>query len=295
MRIMRRGVVTAALVLGMALGARMAAADNNPNGLAFRAAGWFKGKAEITATEIKCEIPTISAAIADGLFAMGLWNTFGRPNLFFPDANGPFSNPCGGWMQLQNNLINQAMVLDHVELRYKIAHAARFRGSVPTRNAFPVACRELRRDQVFASTLLNPINSTQDVSGSGAPNTAFVQIIPMVSTQMFTCLRSQYAPLSTDVLSSLALVIRATAVGFSDAGDTFRTNPISYTLNLRHTCGNGRLDDLEQCDPTTPFNSCYEDCLAGACAQTGRPCVSSLDCPGSCLTGNSPSECSCIF
>ena len=36
-------------------------------------------------------------------------------------------------------------------------------------------------------------------------------------------------------------------------------------------------------------------CLAGACAQTGRPCVSGLDCPGSCLTGNSPSECSCIF
>src|SRR5262249_5127009 len=59
MRIMRRGVVTAvALVLATAFGAGTVAADNNPNGTSFRAVGWFKGKAEITDTEIKCEIPT---------------------------------------------------------------------------------------------------------------------------------------------------------------------------------------------------------------------------------------------
>jgi len=295
MRSMRRVVTVVAVLLATALGAGTAAADNNPQGTAFRAVGWYKGKAEITDTEIKCEIPNVSSAIADGLFAMGLWNTFGRPNLFFPDGNGPFSNPCGGWLQLQNNLIGQAMQLDHVDLSYKIPHARRFREFVPPRNGFPVACRELRRDQVFVSTLMNSIDSTQDVSGSGAPNVAFVQIIPMVSTQMFNCLRAQYAPLSTDLFSSLPLVIRATAVGTSDSGDTFRTNAVSYTLNLRHTCGNGRLDDTEKCDPSTPFNSCYEECSAGACAQTGRPCTSSLDCPGTCLTGNSPSECSCIF
>jgi hypothetical protein len=288
-------VTAVALLLAMALDARIVAADNNPNGTSFRAAGWFKGKAEITDTEIKCEIPTISSAISDGLFAMGLWNTFGHPNLFFPDANGPFSNPCGGWIQLQNNLLGQAIQLDHVDLSFKIPRARRYRQFVPPRNGFPVACREFRRDQVFVSTLLNPIDSTQDVSGSGAPNVAFVQIVPIVSTQMFNCLRGQYAPLSTDLFSSLPLVVRATAVGISDSGDTFRTNAISYTLNLRHTCGNGRLDDLEACDPTTPFNSCYDDCLAGACATTGAACVSGLDCPGSCLTGNSPSECSCIF
>jgi hypothetical protein len=295
MRIMTRGILTTALVLAIVLGARVAAADNNPNGQSFRAAGWFKGMAEITDTEIKCEIPTLSSAIADGLFAMGIWNTFGRPNLYFPDPNGPFSNPCGGWIQLQNNLIGQSILLDHVNLAFKIPHAGRFRQFVPVRNGFPVACKGLRRDQVFASTLLNPIDSTQDVSGSGAPNVAFVQILPMVSTEMFNCLRAQYAPLPTDLFSSLPLVIRATAVGISDSGDTFKSNSISYTLNLRHTCGNGRLDDLEMCDPTTPFNSCFEECLAGACATTGRACTSSQDCPGTCLTGNSPSECSCIF
>jgi len=293
MWIMGRGVVTALVATMLVAGS--AWADNNPNGAAFRAVGWFRGNEEITADQIKCEVPTVSSAISDGLYGMGLWNTFGIPNYFFPNKNGPFSDPCGGYIELQNNLIGQAIQIDHVELRFKIPGARRFRQFVPARSGFPIACREFRRDDLFVGALINPIDSNIDQSGSGSPNVAFIQMVPIVSGQTFSCLRGQYGPLSTDVFASLPLVIRATVVGRSDNGDTFRSNTIAYTLNLRHTCGNGRIDDGEVCDPATPFTSCFEACLSGACAFTGRPCRVNPDCPGTCLGADNPSECSCVF
>jgi len=294
MGIVGRGTVLATL-LAATLVAGVASADNNPNGLAFRAVGWFKGKGEISDTSIKCEIPTNSSAIFDGSFAMGLWNTYGFPTLYFPDVNGPFGNPCGGFLQLQNLLSTQAIQIDHIELRYKIAGAKRFRGSVPTRNQWPLACRGLQRATVYTGAVLNPINSTTDTSESGAPNIALIQVLPLVSTQMFNCLRGQYAPLPTDLYSSLPIVIRATVVGTSDSGDTYRSNSLAYTLNLRHTCGNGRLDDGEMCDPSTPFSSCFDTCTSNICGVSGAPCNTSADCVGQCIDGNSPSECVCVY
>jgi len=294
MGIMGRGMVVVTL-LAATLVAGVASADNNPNGLAFRAVGWFKGKGEISEGSIKCEIPTTSSAIADGSFAMGLWNTFGIPTLYFPDINGPFANPCGVYLEIQNNLVNQAILIDHIELRYKIPGAKRFRGSVPTRNQFPLACRQLRNDTAFVGALVNPINSTVDTSGSGAPNVTFIEILPLVSTEMFNCLRSQYGPLPADLYSSLPLVIRATVVGTSDSGDTYRANTLAYTLNLRHTCGNGRVDDGEMCDPSTPFTSCVDTCTSNVCGTSGAPCNTSADCVGQCVPAGNPSECTCVF
>jgi len=144
----RRATVVGAVLAAM-LATGSSRADNNPNGTVFRAVGWFKGKAEITAGQIKCEIPTVTSAIADGAFAMGLWNTFGAQTIYFPDPSNPNANPCGGWIQLQNNLLDQAIVLDHIDLRFRIPGARRFRGPVPARNQFPVACRGLRRDTLF--------------------------------------------------------------------------------------------------------------------------------------------------
>ena len=76
-----RTAVAALIVLGLAVPAR---GDNNPNGMSFRAVGWFKGKAEISAGDIKCDIPNVSGAISEGAFAMGLWNTYGFQTLMFP-------------------------------------------------------------------------------------------------------------------------------------------------------------------------------------------------------------------
>src|SRR5581483_5402719 len=200
MWIVGRGAVVAAVLMSLAVG-RPASADNNPNGTAFRAVGWFKGKGNITSDSIQCEVPTIANAIADGAFAAGLWNTYGVQTLYFPDINNPFTNPCGGWIQLQNNLLAQAIQLERIDLTYRIPGARRFRQFVPARNGFPVACRQFRRANVFAGAIMNPIGSGQNLSGSGSPNVSFVQILPMISTQLIHCLRDQYAPLSTSLFA----------------------------------------------------------------------------------------------
>ncbi len=266
MRIRGRGVALA-LLLAAVLEAGVAFADNNPNGTVFRAVGWFKGRESVSETTITCEIPTVSSAIHDGLFALGLWNTYGAETLFFPDRNNGLANPCGAYIQMHNNLIGQALQVDRVEVRYKIPGARRFRQFVPSRNQFPIACREFRRDTLFVGAVINPIDSTIDQSGSGSPNVAFVQMLPLVTPQMIHCLRAQYAPLPTTLFVSLPLVIRATVFATSDSGDVFRANTIGYALNLRHTCGNGRVDDGEQCDPAAVVNTCAGTCTAGTCTQ----------------------------
>jgi hypothetical protein len=300
MRIVGRGMVGAALVAAM-LAAAVARADNNPNGSAFRAVGWFKGKAQLSAESVTCDIPTVTTGIADGLFAMGLWNTYGAQTLFFPDTSNPFANPCGVWVQLQNNLVSQAIQVERVDMHYKILNARRYRQFVPARNGFPIACRQLRNETAFVGAIVNPITSTIDQSGSGRPNTTFIQVVPALSPQLINCLRGQYAPLSTDLFASLPLVIRATVFGTSDAGDHYKSNPLSYTLNLRHTCGNGRIDDGEQCDPNAP-STCIGFCVipqgqsSGVCSNNkDRFCQGPGDCQGVCSPPNNPTECVCIY
>src|SRR5947199_348858 len=151
------------------------------------------------------------------------------------------------------------------------------------------AGRQFRRDTLFIGARLNPINSTQDTSSSGAPNVAFIEMLPFISNQLIQCLRAEYAPLPTTTFASLPLVVKATAVGVSDSGDTFRANPIAYTLNLRHTCGNGRTDDGESCDASAPGNACAGTCSGtpsapGKCSQNASVgCTSDADCLGFCL------------
>ncbi len=296
MRIVRHASLPVALLLTV-LAAGSAGAGDNPNGTVFRAVGWFKGKAEITQGRINCEIPNISNAISEGAFALGLWNTFGSQTIYYPDINGEFGNPCGGWIQLQNNLLNQAINLDRIKLEYRIPGVRRFtQFNVPARNQFPSACRTMKKMTLYIGNRLNPVNSTEDTSNSGAPNIAFIQLLPMVTPELFGCLRDNYAALPTTAFASLPLVIRATAFGVADSGDSYKSNAIQYTLNLRHLCGNGRVDDGEQCDPTTTFNACAGTCASGKCSQDDAlTCVTDADCVGACTTPNNPTECACVY
>ncbi len=270
------------------------ASAGNPNGVSFRAVGWSQGEASISAGQITCQIPSISGGFPDGAFAMGLWNTHGARTLFFPDPNNPGGNPCGGWIQLANNMVDQAVAVDHVDLTFRVPGIRRL--PRPARHGFPVACRSLRRSKLYLGTVVNPVNSSQESSSSGAPNVAFIQLVPMVSPDLIHCLREEYAGLAADVYVSLQLVINAKAVGITDAGNTITSNTLRYTLNLRHTCGNGRVDDGETCDPATSFNSCAGSCSAGACTQdSSLPCNVNADCVGSCVAAGDPEECVCLY
>jgi hypothetical protein len=298
MRIMGRGPVLALAVAAAIVTAQPVTADNNnPNGSVFRAVGFYKGKGEITAGEIKCDIPTVGSGIQDGAFSMGLWNTYGFQTLFFPDINQPFANPCGGWIQMQNNLLDQGLVVDRIEMQARIPGARSFRQFVVTRNGFPVACRDVRKATLFDGIRLNPVNSSQESSVSGAANVAFLQLLPMISPQLLSCLRGQYAGVPTTTFTSLPVVVRVSVVATSDSGTHYRSNTIQYTVNLRHTCGNGRVDDGEFCDPNTSFNSCAGFCgTDGKCSQDDRiPCVTDADCIGTCIAPDDPSECICLY
>jgi len=296
MRIRRCGQVGAVL-LTVLVTVGSVAADNNPNGTVFRAVGWFKGKSEISQDQIKCEIPTVTSAIAEGSFAIGLWNTYGRDTIYYPDINNPFGNPCGVWIQLSNNMLNQGIQLDHINLSYKIKGANRLRGTVPTRKNFPRACAQFRHDTQFIGGRMDPVNSSISNSDSGVPNVVFIEILPLVSPELFNCLRQEYVGRAASQFKSLPLVINATAFGTSDTGDSFQSNTIGYTLNLRHSCGNGRVDDGEICDPTTPFNSCVNTCVSGTCSESGVPCdpVTNPCQNGTCTAPDIPAECVCVF
>src|SRR5262245_45855649 len=115
MRIVR-GLVVAGL-LAVSMTGRAVAGDTA--GLVLRASGWWQGKASINDNSITCQVPTLSTAIADGFFTMGIWNTFGEQTLQFPDPNSGFGNPCGGYLQLWNSMTKQGITLNRINLNYR--------------------------------------------------------------------------------------------------------------------------------------------------------------------------------
>lgn len=282
-------------ILALALVSRAFVAAASTDGLVLHALGFYAGKGDVSSEQIKCEVPTVDTAIPDGAFAMGLWNSYGADTLFFPDQNNPFANPCGGWLQLQSNLAYAGLNVDRVVVRLRVPGLRATWTKVPTRRSFPTACRALRQRTVRTGVRLDPALSTASHSSSGAPDVAFVPLRPLVPTGIIQCLREQYAGLPTEMFSSLSLVARVTAYGVDDLGRAFRSNPVSYTLNLRHVCGNGRVDDGEECDPSAP-SQCGGACQGGTCSNApGVACLADQDCVGTCSAQGAPTECTCAY
>lgn len=284
----------AVLTLAILLGGRAAASTDE---LSFRILGWYGGKADISTDQIKCEIPTTADSIADSNFAVGLWNTFGSQTLMFPDDNNPFGNPCGGWLQFANFLQFEGVTVERVIMKVSIPGARRFQNMVPTARSFPTACRSMRKYVQYVGNRMDPASAVDGHSGSGASNVVFIKMQPMIGTDLIHCLRSQYAPLSTDVFTYLPVRVQATAVGVTDSGQHYRSNTVNYTVNFRHTCGNGRVDDGEECDPVvTPIcqrNLC--NLVTGHCSNDAAlPCSTDDECAEICMPQGDPSECVCL-
>jgi hypothetical protein len=261
------------------------------DGLVLRAVGFFEAEASGTGT---CEIPTIADGIPVSSDTVGLSSTFGFPTIQYPESI------CLGWMEVQNNMTVQGIDVTKVSIRLKIAGANQFRSFVPTRKGFPTACQQLRNYTVFTGAHLFPVGTPPEYgnTGSGAPHVAFVNLLPMVTAQVFNCLREQYGTLPPDVFASFPLVIRATAHGVADDGGKHKSNQIRFTLNLVRFCGNGRIDFGEQCDPNGP-NACSVgpcDLQSATCANNDAvPCQTDADCGGTCLPQGDPMECSCLY
>jgi hypothetical protein len=151
---------------------------------------------------------------------------------------------------------------------------------------------------LFAGARLGPNDPLALPGNSGAPNAVFLQVIPMVSPSLFACLREQYASLPPDVYTDFPLVIKARAIGVADNGDRFVSNVIKYTLDLRHMCGNGRLDSGEACDESSSGLPCSGNaiCVANVCiGDPTRGCNDDADCIGTCHAPGSIEECTCTY
>ena len=212
---------TALATLMLVATAHLARASTD--GLVLRAAGFFQ--AESSGDGGTCTVPGVATGIAYSSDTIGLWNTFGIPTIQYPQTI------CDGWLQLQNNMVIQGVSIQDVDIRLRIPGANRYRQYVPTRSGWPTACKGLRHTKVYSGAYLFPVNSDNGNgnTGSGAPNIVFVNLFPIVSAQVITCLREQYGPLDTDVLASLPVVVRAVATGISDNGTTYKSNPNQLT------------------------------------------------------------------
>jgi hypothetical protein len=286
----------AAGLLAVSMTGRADAGDSA--GLVLRAAGFWQGKASINDNSITCQVPTLDTALTDGFFTMGIWNTFGEQTLQFPDRNSSFANPCGGFLQLWNSMTKQGITLNRINLTYRIANSKRFDSVVSQKKGFPTACNTFRKSTIYAGVHLYPNDPTAPSSNSGAPNVAFLQVVPMVSPSLFACLREQYASLPPDIYTDFPLIIKARAIGIADNGDRFVSNVVKYTLDLRHLCGNGRLDDGEICDESSSGTPCSGSaiCVGNVCiGDPTRACNDDADCVGTCHPAGSVEECTCTY
>jgi hypothetical protein len=243
----------AAVVVAAGGWAERVDAASNPNGMVFRAVGIFQGPSE----EGKCEVPTVGSAIVDvtnGLcrdatvatsdtaaFRCGgggdacvsdgdcagepcLPTGVLYPTVMYPDRTSPFGNFCGGFLELQNNLINQGITVYRVNVRYRLGG-----------QGFPLLCRTERKFRIPVGTRLNPVNSA-DPSPSGAANTAFMQLLPIFSPALLNCLRD---PARGDVSAPVVLIAKLRVLGLLDAGGRIVSNPLQYTLTLLPEGGGG--------------------------------------------------------
>jgi hypothetical protein len=176
---------------------------DNDQGISFRAVGFFSGPVE----EGMCEIPAIDSAIVDQSFVISLYDPlldFGFP---------PFLGSCLAFIELQNNLFNQAITATAITFEYEI----------------PGAKIAIPANTVNAGQRINPVNS-EEPTISGAPNVIFYQPTgQLVANATVLFLRQNilsFPPLP------FPMIIRTTAFGVSDTGNEFVTNEISYTIEF---------------------------------------------------------------
>ncbi len=197
--------VELALILGLIC---VSCGDNGNNqGSSFRAVGIFQGTVE----EDKCTAPVADKAIADPSIALQLDDPFidgGYPNAL----TGFFL--CRGYIWLENELVNQAIVVDRIDFEYEIpgAHI-----SIPA-SASTVGFR-INPANADPETNINPFGQVNIYLGHLEG-----QLVP-ASLVLF--LRQNQPSLPALPYNML---IHITVRGRTDSGDLLVTNEIRYSV-----------------------------------------------------------------
>ena len=196
-------VVGVVLLLGlMAVGC--GGDGSNDQGISFRAVGIFTGDA----TEQKCTAPTTDKAIADQGIALQLSDPFLEQG--YPNAATVFFL-CRGYIWLQNDLFNQAIVVDRIDFEYEIPGA---RISIPSSSA-PIG------------VVIRPAN-TKDQNPFGQLNVYLGHLQgQMVPSRVIFFLRQNQPSLPT---LPYVTIVHITARGHTDSGEKVVSNEIRYTV-----------------------------------------------------------------
>ncbi|HEY8517379.1 MAG TPA: hypothetical protein VIS07_17850 [Candidatus Binatia bacterium] len=207
-------MVTRTWWAGLALAAAVLAGcggggGNNDQGIVFRAGGTFQSQASIQPDQITCTEPiTVDGAIADNTATISLSGT-----TFFPNPNDPFGDPCGGWLQLINNLSNQFINVTEVVFSYDI----------------PGAAVQIGPHAINIGATIPP-TTFQGTTPSGEPNVVFVSlqgniVPPQIMAQLNQNVNRLPAP-------PYVMNVFMYARGRSDQGTNYETNEIGYTITV---------------------------------------------------------------
>jgi hypothetical protein len=208
------GVVGRILIVVLVVGLIGAGCGDggNDNGISFRAVGVFQGEFN----QGQCEVPVADDAIADQSIELPLDSALldgGFPtNIFF----------CRGFIWLENNLTEQAIVVDRFDFEYEIPGA---RIGIPPHSS-PTGIR-------INANNLDPDGNPETPpppNPFGPPNVYIgqpdAQIVP-ASLVLFLRQNRQVLP-----QLPYPMIIRIKALGRTDAGEHLTSNEIRYTIQF---------------------------------------------------------------
>lgn len=197
--------VGVALLLGV-LGLGCGNDGSNDQGVSFRAVGIFQGETQ----QDRCEVPTTENQITDQSVALPLNSP--AVDRGFPDSSS-FSF-CRGFIELQNNLFGQAIVVDRIDFEYEIPSA---RIPIPS-NSAPTGLR------------INPADADPDQNPNsfGQVNVIFAQLDGQLVPSSLVLFLRQNQPSLPQL--PYVMIIHITAHGRTDSGERMVSNEIRYTV-----------------------------------------------------------------
>lgn len=208
MGVFGRGIGVALLLGLVSLGC--GDGGDNDQGISFRIVGIFQGEQQ----EDQCEVPVIANAISDQSIVLQL----NSPSIDggFPDSRSLLSF-CRGFLELQNNLFGQAVVVERIDFEYEIP-SARIR--IPEHSA-PTGIR------------INPADTNPETnpSPSGQVNVVFTQLDGQLIPATLVQFLRQNAPSLPALPYTMIIHIRAR--GRTDSGDVRVSNETRYTVTFQ--------------------------------------------------------------
>jgi len=198
-------VVGIALIVGFVCAS--CGSNSNDQGITFRAVGIFQGERQ----EDQCEVPTTENQITDGSVALTLESQFVDGG--YHDSTSLLSF-CRGFLELENNLNDQAITVDRIDFQYEIPGA---RITIPSSSA-------------LVGWRLNPANADPetDPNSFGQVNVIFAQLDgQLVPSTLVSFLRQNQPSLPQLPYN---MIIHIIARGRADSGDALEANEIRYSV-----------------------------------------------------------------